>query len=78
MFRLVYSHLQVNSRHKFQASACRLQQGIGQVFLLKLNTRLIISRSGKNEIKLVVIIALRFCPIFMSLLTHVVRHRPGT
>ena len=26
MFLLVYSHLQVNSRHKFQPPACRLQQ----------------------------------------------------
>ena len=42
MFLLVYSHLQVNSRHKFQPPACRLQQERGLVFLLKLNTRLII------------------------------------
>jgi hypothetical protein len=35
--------------------------------LWKLNTRLIMSHSGKNEIKLVLIIALRFSPVFICL-----------
>ena len=66
MFRIVYSHLQVNSRHTFQAPACRIQQERVPDFFVKVKyTRLIIYHSGKNEIKLVVIIALRVCPIFI-------------
>jgi hypothetical protein len=68
MFRLVYSHLPVNSRHKFQAPACRYQHERGQVFfLLKLNTLLIIPHTVRNEVNLVVIVALRFCHIFTYL-----------
>ena len=67
MFRLLYSHLQVNYRHTFKAPACRLKQVRGQLFLLKLNTRLIISHTVKKEIKLVVITALSFCHIFICL-----------